>query len=76
MEFYGLVEKAEFEFMIRRAKEASLNNALEKLRRFDAMNQTFFKTVMPDDTPDILIKKRTNKLMKLKCKKELKRLLG
>lgn len=76
MDFYGLVEKIEFQGLIKQAKKSCMNEALKKLKEFDPMNETFFKAAMPETTPSVLIKKRTNKLLLKKREKELKRLLG
>ena len=76
MSFYSLIEKNEFKGLIKEAKKATLKNALLKLKQFDPMNETFFKEMMPDSAPKILIKKRVNKLLLKKREKELKKLLG
>ncbi len=59
MDFYGIIEKNEFDILIKRARKTCIKDALIKLKEFEAMNQTFLKEAMPDNTPDILIKKRT-----------------
>lgn len=76
MDFYGLIEKVEFQGLIKQAKSSCMKEALAKLKQFDPMNETFFQAAMPEDTPKVLIKKRTNKLLLMKRAKELKRLLG
>ncbi len=81
MGFYSLIsmditEKADLKRVVNQAKRNCLNEALIKLREFDAMNEDFFKAAMPDDTPVVAIRKRTNKLLRKKREKELKRLLG
>ncbi len=76
MDFYGYIEKVEFESMIKDAKKVCINEALAKLKNFDPMNETFFKAAMPDNTPRALIKKRTNKLARMKHKKDLKKIMG
>ncbi len=81
MVFYSLIstdilDKSDFKKTINQAKKDCLKEALAKLRQFDAMNETFFKAAMPNDTPIVAIRKRTNKLLKKKREKELKKLLG
>ena len=78
MEFWGLIEKTELNKIIKEAKRSCVNDALKRLKEFDPMNETFFKYAMPNDTPNLLIKKRvtTNKLLLKKREKELKKLLG
>ncbi len=81
MVFYSLIstdilDKAGLKKVINQAKKDCLKEALAKLREFDAMNETFFKAAMPNDTPIVAIRKRTNKLLKKKREKELKKLLG
>ena len=81
MSFYSLIsmdisEKAKFQVLIKQAKKSRMEEALQKLREFDAMREDFFKAAMPEDTPQVVIRKRTNKLLKKKREKELKRLLG
>ena len=81
MVFYSLIsndilEKTESKKVISQAKKDCLELALAKLREFDAMNETFFSAAMPSDTPIVAIRKRTNKLLKKKREKELKKILG
>jgi len=81
MVFYSLIqsdiiEKNDYKRVVEKAKRDCLDIAVQKLKEFDAMNESFFKAAMPDDTPDVVIRKRTNKLLRKKREKELKRLLG
>ena len=76
MDFYGLIEKTELESIINQAKKKCINNAVSRLRNFDPMNETFLSALYPENTPKPLIKKRTNKLLKMKLKKDLKRMLN
>ena len=76
MDFYGLIEKTEFESIIKHAKKTCMNEALSKLKEFEPMNQSYFKALMPEGTPDVLINKRVNKLKAMKHQKDLKKLLG
>lgn len=76
MSFYGLIEKIEFQELINEAKKSQMKDALLKLKEFDPMNELFYRSAMPDDTPKVVIKKRKNKLFMKKQEKELKRLLG
>ena len=76
MSFYGLIEKVEFQELIKEAKKSQMKDALSKLKEFDPMNELFYRSAMPDDTPKVVIKKRRNKLFMKKQEKELKRLLG
>lgn len=71
-----IIEKNDLRKVVNQAKEIYLKKALIKLREFDAMNEDFFKAAMPEDTPIVTIRKRTNKLLRKKREKELKRLLG
>lgn len=75
MDFYNLSEKIEFRSLIKKAKEVKLNEALEKLKNFDPMNEMFFKACMPVGTPKHVTKKRLNKLLLKNREKQLKRLL-
>ncbi len=76
MNFYSLIEKAEFDGLIKQAKKSCMKEALAKLKDFEPMNQSYFKALMPEGTPDVLINKRVNKLKMKKRQKDLKRLLG
>lgn len=76
MSFYGFIEKAEFQSLIREAKKSCMKDALLRLKNFDPMNELFYRSAMPDDTPKALIQKRLNPLRLKKEEKELKRLLG
>lgn len=76
MDYYGLVEKIEFKELIKEARKSCMKDALDKLKNFDAMNEVFYREMMPNSAPKILIKKRMNKLRLMKEAKELKRLLG
>lgn len=74
MSFISLIsmdisEKAKFQVLIKQAKKSRMEEALQKLREFDAMNEEFFKAAMPDDTPQVAIRKRTNKLLRKKERK-------
>ncbi len=76
MSFYGFIEKTEFDCLIKKARQSCMEDAMEKLKKFDAMNEDFFRAAMPEGTIEPVIKKRTNKLMRKKRAKELKRYLG
>lgn len=75
MSFYGLIEKIEFRELIEEARKTKLNDALLRLKDFDPMNEIFYRSAMPEDTPKIVIKKRKNKLYMKKQEKELKKFL-
>ena len=76
MDFYGIVEKNEFQSIINEAKKTCVQDAIRRLKDFNPMNETFFGALMPEGTPKPIIKKRTNKFLLKKREKELKRLFG
>ncbi len=62
MEFYSPVsdifaEKKELGSIIRQAKGAQLSYSLKKINEFNFFDEVLDET-MPDDTPEILLKKR------------------
>lgn len=53
----GFLDK-EFAPIIRQAKDRQLNYSIEKIKEFNFLDDRIIDEIMPDDTPEILLKRR------------------
>lgn len=65
MEFFSPVsdiftDKKEFDSIIRQAKGCQLNYSLKKIKEFSFLSNEIMDEIIPDDTPEVLVKRRRN----------------